>query len=94
VAIARAILKDAPILLLDEATASLDTQAEEAVQRALARLMENRTTLVVAHRLSTVEHADRIYVFSGGRIVEKGTHSELLAIGRVYAELCSQEFRD
>jgi len=86
-AIARALLKDAPILILDEATSSLDSEAEHAVQEALERLMENRTTLVIAHRLSTVRRADRIVVIVRGRSVEEGTHEELLAIGREYRKL-------
>ena len=76
-AIARAFLKDAPILLLDEATSSLDTKAEFAVQSSLSQLMKNRTTLVIAHRLQTVEKADRIYVLEKGKLVQDGTHQEL-----------------
>ena len=88
IAIARAILKNAPILILDEATSALDTESERQVQAALASLMENRTTLVIAHRLSTVEHADQILVLEQGQIVERGTHSQLLAIeGGYYAKL-------
>ena len=87
-AIARALLKDAPILVLDEATSSLDADNEREVQRALARLMEHRTTLVIAHRLSTVRHADRICVMADGRLVEEGTHDALLALGGEYARLC------
>lgn len=85
--IARAMLRDAPILLLDEATSSLDTHSERLVQDALRRLMAGRTTLVIAHRLSTVIDADRIYVLDGGRVVEEGTHGELLARNGLYAEL-------
>ena len=87
IAIARALLKDAPILLLDEATSALDAESERLVQDALAVLMKGRTTLAVAHRLSTIEAADRILVMGGGRIVEEGTHSELLAAGNAYASL-------
>lgn len=87
VAIARAMLKNAPILLLDEATSALDAEAERQVQSALRRLMEGRTTVIVAHRLSTVLDADDIYVLDAGRVVEHGTHQELLKQGKVYAEL-------
>lgn len=87
IAIARALLKNAPILILDEATSALDTESERQVQAALATLMKNRTTLVIAHRLSTIEHADRILVLDQGRIVETGTHTSLLAAGGYYANL-------
>jgi subfamily B ATP-binding cassette protein MsbA len=86
-AIARALLKNAPILILDEATSALDTESERQVQAALAVLMKNRTTLVIAHRLSTIEHADCILVLDQGSIVEMGTHAELLATGGYYANL-------
>ena len=86
-ALARAILKDAPILLLDEATSALDTESEELVQQALARFTKNRTTIVIAHRLSTVQNADVICVMDAGSIVETGRHAELLAKGGIYARL-------
>lgn len=93
-AIARAILKDAPILILDEATSALDTESERHIQAALEQVMKNRTTFVVAHRLSTIERADRIVVMGEGRILEVGSHSELLAAGGQYARLHSMQFRD
>jgi len=94
VAIARALLRDAPILLLDEATSALDAQSEQLVQQALETLMENRTTLVIAHRLATVRKADRIVVMDAGRIVEEGDHASLSAQGGLYARLASLQFND
>ena len=93
-AIARAILRDAPILILDEATAALDTESERLVQEALNRLMPDRTTLVIAHRLSTIEHADQVLVLDQGRLVERGTHAQLLERGGLYAHLHRMQFRD
>jgi subfamily B ATP-binding cassette protein MsbA len=92
VAIARAMLRDAPILLLDEATSALDSETERQVQRALARLKRGRTTVVIAHRLSTVVSADRIFVLDRGRLVESGTHAELLARAGAYARLYALQF--
>lgn len=92
ISIARAMLRNAPILLLDEATSALDTASERSVQKALDELMQHRTSLVIAHRLSTVRHADVIFVMDKGRIVESGTHDELLAHQGVYADLHSSQF--
>jgi subfamily B ATP-binding cassette protein MsbA len=88
------MLRDAPILLLDEATSALDTENERQVQEALRRLMKGRTTIVIAHRLTTVLDADRIYVMDQGRVAEQGTHGELMARGGLYARLYSREFSD
>jgi subfamily B ATP-binding cassette protein MsbA len=94
IAIARALLKDAPILILDEATSALDTEAERHIQAALTELVRNRTTFVIAHRLSTVESAHRIVVLDAGRIVELGTHAELLQHGGIYSQLHRLQFSD
>ncbi|MBS0556492.1 MAG: lipid A export permease/ATP-binding protein MsbA [Proteobacteria bacterium] len=94
IAIARAILKDAPILILDEATSALDSESESLIQDALTRLLRRRTVIVIAHRLSTIEHADRIVVIDGGRIVESGSHAQLLARGGAYAALHRMQFHD
>ena len=94
IAIARAMLKDAPILILDEATAALDSESERLVQDALNHLIPDRTTLVIAHRLSTIEHADHVLVLDQGRLVEQGTHAQLLARGGLYAHLHRMQFRD
>ncbi len=94
IAIARALLKDAPILILDEAMSALDNESERRIQQALVELMRNRTTLVIAHRLTTIEHADEIIVMEDGRIVERGTHAELVAREGAYASLKRAEFRN
>jgi subfamily B ATP-binding cassette protein MsbA len=92
-AIARAIYKDAPILILDEATSALDSESERLVQEALETLMRGRTSLVIAHRLSTIKSADRVLVLEGGRVVEQGTHAELLALNGLFAHLHSLQFK-
>ena len=94
IAIARAFLKDAPILLLDEATSALDTESEALVQAALERLMHGRATLMIAHRLSTVRNADRIHVIAAGRIVETGSHAQLVKLGGLYSRLARQQSLD
>ncbi|MGD0587147.1 MAG: ATP-binding cassette domain-containing protein, partial [Oryzomonas sp.] len=94
ICIARALLKNAPILILDEATSALDTESEQMVQKALDNLMVNRTTFVIAHRLSTVLHADTILVLEQGRIVESGSHEDLLKNSSLYSRLHSLQFSD
>ena len=94
IAIARAILKDAPILILDEATSALDNESERLIQAALEKLMRGRTTIVIAHRLSTIEHCDRIIVLDAGASSKQGTHAELLARQGLYARLHSRQFKD
>jgi subfamily B ATP-binding cassette protein MsbA len=94
VAIARAILKDPAVLILDEATSNLDTESERLIEDALARLLVGRTTLIIAHRLSTVRRADRLVVLDAGQIVEEGTHADLVASGGLYARLYQRQFRE
>jgi len=91
ISIARAILKNPPILILDEATSSLDTESEKLVQEAIENLMQNRTTLVVAHRLSTIKRADEICVLSEGKIVERGKHDELIELNGIYKRLVDMQ---
>jgi ATP-binding cassette subfamily B protein len=93
IAIARVLLKDPPVLILDEATSSMDTQSERIVQEALDTLSRNRTTIAIAHRLSTVINADVIFVISGGEVVEQGTHTELLAAEGLYSKLVNEQFK-
>src|SRR5690606_9380724 len=93
-AIARALIKNAPVLILDEATSALDNESERQVQASLEQLMKGRTTLVIAHRLSTVQNADRIVVLDGGRVAEQGRHAELLAANGMYAGLYRMQFRE
>lgn len=94
VAIARAILRDAPILILDEATSALDNESEVKVQNALDRIMRNRTTIVIAHRLSTIEHADKILLFDQGKIIEEGSHQDLMSFGGQYAKMVRRDFNE
>ncbi|MCJ7453047.1 MAG: ATP-binding cassette domain-containing protein, partial [Steroidobacteraceae bacterium] len=94
IAIARAMLRNTPVLILDEATSALDTELERQIQGQLDLLMQNRTTLVIAHRLSTVEKASRILVMDGGRVIETGTHEELLARDGQYAVLYRMQFNE
>jgi ABC-type multidrug transport system fused ATPase/permease subunit len=93
IAIARALVRDAPILLLDEPSASLDAESEELIFKGLAQLMQDRTSITIAHRLATVQGADVIFVLDGGRIAERGTHAELLARDGLYASLYRRQFR-
>jgi subfamily B ATP-binding cassette protein MsbA len=93
-AIARALLKDAPILILDEATSALDTQSERLVQQALSNLMRGRTTIVIAHRLTTIHRADKIVVLHRGEVTDAGTHAELMSRGGIYRELYELQFSD
>ena len=92
VAIARAILKDPKVLVLDEATSALDAESEHLVQEALSRLMKGRTTLIIAHRLSTVREADRVLVMDGGQVVQSGSHDELVGVDGIYRQLVQRQF--
>jgi subfamily B ATP-binding cassette protein MsbA len=92
IAIARAFLKDAPILILDEATSALDNESERIIKDAVETIMQNRTTIVIAHRLSTIQKADRLIVLVDGQISEQGTHEELIEQGGVYHDLCRAEY--
>ena len=94
VSIARAFLKDAPILVLDEATAALDAASEAVIQSAMEQLMVNRTVLIIAHRLATVRSADSITVLEAGRVVAQGTHEQLFSQGGLYRHLCDLQFHD
>jgi subfamily B ATP-binding cassette protein MsbA len=94
ICIARAILRNAPILLLDEATSALDTESEAVVQKALANLMQQRTTFVIAHRLSTIIHADEILVLADGKLVERGSHHQLLTTAGAYQRLHAMQLKD
>jgi subfamily B ATP-binding cassette protein MsbA len=93
IAIARALLRDPPILILDEATSALDTESERQVQQAIERLMQDRTVMVIAHRLATVRDADEIVVLDGGSVVQRGSHEELLRAGGLYRRLYDLQFR-
>ena len=94
IAIARAILKNSPVLILDEATSALDTESERHIQSAMEEVVKGRTTFVIAHRLSTIENADQIWVMEKGEIIERGSHSELLAAKGAYANLHDLQFQE
>jgi len=91
ISIARAVLKNPPVLILDEATSALDTESERLVQDALVKLMQNRTSVVIAHRLSTIQHADEIIVLNAGQIVQRGNHHDLIATEGIYKKLCEMQ---